>query len=108
MDKSDYPTCKTCDFWEGKDTVTNPDDPDTYEPMAFDFEVRLCGHPELTLFERPMDAYGFGVCDGSGFRAVFMTAENFGCIRHSAIPLWWRPWPNFPGFDISTPTKDNP
>lgn len=87
------PACKTCAHWKAPpidgpyeydrhSQICNPTDPDTYEPMAMPFEVRLCRHPALTFCERPVERNGFGVADGSEYMAVFATAEDFGCVRH--------------------------
>ena len=84
-------TCKTCQHWmlasEDHDgsyevQMTAPIDPDTYEPMVMEFEVRICEHPAKTLFERPVERNGFGLSDGSQYWVMLATAEDFGCVRH--------------------------
>ena len=84
-------TCKTCKHWAkpAEDDwraggYCAPTDPDTYEPMAMPFEVRECKHPALTFCERPVEANGFGVADGSEFMAILVTGQDFGCVRHEA------------------------
>ena len=87
-------TCKTCAHWrtpaEAKygdcvaDRICNPDDPDTGDAMALPFEVRVCKHPAQTFSERPVEANGFGVIDGSEYYARLITAEDFGCNRYCA------------------------
>jgi hypothetical protein len=82
-------TCISCQHWKPADgyphyrtaELCNPVDPDTYEPMAMPFEVRPCCHPSLTRFERPVEANGFGVNDGSAYEAHFVTGPEFGCVR---------------------------
>lgn len=79
--------CATCRHWGINDHgdgrwFTNPDDPDTCLPMAMPFQVKTCLHPALLFCERPLERNGFAVSDGSGYMAYFMTAEDFGCVRH--------------------------
>lgn len=66
------------------DEICHPTDPDTYEPMVMPFAVKLCRHPKQTFAERPVEADGFGVVDGSEYYARLITAEDFGCVRHEA------------------------
>ena len=79
--------CRTCKFWvvnKGDwDQISNPFDPDTYEPMKMPFEVRLCQHPDWKFCERPLRDDGFALADGSGYMANLYTAENFGCVLHT-------------------------
>lgn len=78
-------TCRTCVHWEKSDShVVAPLDPDTYEPIKAEFEVRECTHPKLLFCERPYESNGFAVCDGSTYMASLFTAEDFGCARHSS------------------------
>ena len=84
-------TCKTCKHWLFSGVEYGPErdlcapvDPDTYEPMAMPFEVRACKHPALTFCERPVEANGFGVADGSEYMAILVTGPDFGCVRHEA------------------------
>lgn len=87
-------TCKTCNHWEkptegnhrGRDLCT-PRDPDTHKPMDRGFEVRLCGMPSQTFCESPIERNGFGLSDASEYFAVLATAEDFGCVRHSAAAI---------------------
>lgn len=81
--------CKTCKHWTTNDAgpyiateIFTPTDPDTYEPMQMPFEVRECRHPSQTFCERPVEPNGFGVADGSGYMAMLVTAEDFGCVRY--------------------------
>ncbi len=78
--------CKNCMHWldNEDDCVVNtkPIDPDTYEPMVMPFEVRYCRHPKMTFCELPVEIDGFGVADGSEYRACLITSENFGCVRY--------------------------
>jgi hypothetical protein len=76
--------CRTCAHWKN-DTfsyIMDPVDPDTYQPMEMPFEVRRCVHPRLLFCERPLEADGFAVADGSNYYAAFYTAEDFGCVKH--------------------------
>lgn len=82
-------TCKTCTHWKVAESdewtdqqMTQPVDPDTDEPMVFEFEVRVCKHPSKTFMERPVEKNGFGIADGSHYKAVFVTSEDYGCVRH--------------------------
>jgi hypothetical protein len=85
-------TCKTCKYWittnesDGFNVkeMCHPIDPDTYEPMLRGFEVRKCEHPSQTFAESPIEDNGFGLVDGSEYFACLVTAENFGCVRHTA------------------------
>ena len=54
------------------------------DAMALPFEVRVCKHPAQTFSERPVEANGFGVIDGSEYYARLITAEDFGCNRYCA------------------------
>lgn len=83
--------CKTCKHWqfdpESDDawqvkSYCAPLDQDTYVPMPMPFVVRECTHPAKTFCERPVEANGFGVADGSTYMAVLVTGEDFGCVRH--------------------------
>lgn len=80
--------CKTCVHWSKKsdggwNQILEPTDPDTYEPMVFEFEVRECTNPRLLFCERPLDRDGFAVADGSEYMANLYTAEGFGCVLHA-------------------------
>lgn len=109
-------TCKTCKHWRypdaqdpggygwyGYDQLCRPIDPDTHEPMRRDFEVRLCRNPAQTFCESPVERNGFGLADGSEYRAVLATAEEFGCVRHEERvadePPKLSSNPDFPGFE---------
>lgn len=78
--------CKTCAHWtvdpDRLNWITNPEDPDTFEPMELEFEVRRCTHPRLLFCERPLGSDGFAVADGSVYFAALLTAEDFGCVLH--------------------------
>jgi hypothetical protein len=54
--------------------------------MDTGFEVRICQHPRLLFCERPLEANGFAVADGSEYMANFYTAEDFGCVKHEERP----------------------
>lgn len=81
--------CKTCRHWQRADNdsrwwdgdMCSPRDPDTGEDMDLGFEVRVCRHPSQTFCETPVERNGFGVADGSNYRAILATAEEFGCVR---------------------------
>ena len=84
--------CKTCKHWHNKapdrsgwfehQDIINPVDPDTMDEMDMPFEVRHCSNPKLLFCERPVEANGFAVADGSTYMANLMTAEGFGCVLH--------------------------
>ena len=80
--------CATCRHWLVSDKdwphggITQPVDPDTYEPMEMPFEVRECQHPKLMFCERPVENPGFAVADGSTYVAKFYTTGAFGCVLH--------------------------
>lgn len=83
--------CKTCKFWVVPDgnswrakDICQPTDPDTYEPMQTEFEVRECSSLKIFRFERPVINDGVSLIDGSDYMADMMTAENFGCVNHEA------------------------
>jgi hypothetical protein len=80
-------TCETCRYWTGRDgyegSLTDPCDPDTYEPMPMPFEVRYCEHPRLMKFERPVERDQASCVDGSGYRAKLACGPDFGCVHHS-------------------------
>lgn len=83
--------CKTCKFWVVPDErswrareICQPLDPDTYEPMRTEFEVRECASDKIVRFERPVINNGVSLIDGSDYMAKMMTAENFGCVNHEA------------------------
>ena len=86
-------TCKTCVFWiapsksEGHWRATDicePTDPDTYEPMKTEFEVRICQSKKIVWFERPPESTGVALIDGSDYYAQMLVAENFGCVNHES------------------------
>jgi hypothetical protein len=86
-------TCKTCSHWIANpqtkqwwrvEEVCRPIDPDTYQPMQRDFAVRICMLPSQTFCEAVTERNGFGLADGSGYMALFATAEDFGCVRHES------------------------
>jgi hypothetical protein len=95
MNKSDYPTCRTCRWWqEDKDgwvhaEILRPYDPVTHEAMDDEAQikaryghiVRVCKSPRLLFDSRP-DADGATVCDGSHYMANLLTGESYGCIHH--------------------------
>lgn len=78
--------CATCAHWKMPerdwDNICHPLDPETYEPMKTTFEVRECQHPKLVRFERPCEANGFAVADGSNYWARLCTGPDFGCVKH--------------------------
>ena len=80
--------CRNCKWWiddgeEGgyTDYIIHPNDPDTFGEMAMPFEVRKCVVPKLVRFERPIEANGASVCDGSDYMATLYTAQEFGCVH---------------------------
>ena len=82
-------TCRSCKWWsEPEDqlgeehSVLHPLDPDTFEPMVFPFEVRICKCPRILFGEHPVESGGACVIDGSGYMAKLLTAENFSCSLH--------------------------
>ena len=79
-------TCRTCKHWQPSErgSIEAPYDPDTFEPMVFEFEVRRCMNPRLLFCERPLERDGFAVCDGSTYFAGLYTAEDFGCVNHES------------------------
>ena len=81
--------CKTCAHWPASgldwDEYERPLDQDTFEPMETGFNVRRCQHPKLLFCERPLEANGFAVKDGSTYFAALYTGEDFGCVRHSDL-----------------------
>lgn len=87
-----YMRCKDCKHWgnrpdsvaDWQDHISKPIDPDTYEPMDLPHEVRRCYHPELRFCERPLEADGFAVADGSEYYAALYTGEAFGCVKWDA------------------------
>ncbi len=85
-----FPRCKTCDYWTLKDlpsihsSMWKPMNPDL-TPMDIGYEIRSCQHPEKTFAELPLGVSGFGLVDGSEYYAELFTAEDFGCVRHSAL-----------------------
>ncbi len=82
--------CKTCKHWfkemDGRGSqITDPVDPDTYEPMEMPFEVRRCANERILFYERPLESVGAAVVDGSEYIAALLTAEDFGCVLHEAV-----------------------
>jgi len=79
--------CKTCQHWQLADRdnsyseITAPLDPDTFEPMALEFEVRYCKSDLLWFYERPIVPNGACVVDGSQYHAELLTASDFGCVN---------------------------
>ena len=80
-------TCKTCKWWQkdersGVMKITDPVDPDTYEPMDMPWEVRFCLCPRVRFFERPVGRNEAAVVDGSEYWARLCTGPEFGCVLH--------------------------
>lgn len=85
-------TCKTCDFWKTPDewngrNLCAPLDQDTFKPMDRGFDVKVCKMPTQTFCETPIERNGFGLADASEYLALLATAEDFGCLRHSALQI---------------------
>jgi len=81
--------CKDCKWWQRKESfadyeIFRPEDPDTFEPMPITFETRYCTSPKLLFCERPLDASGATIVDGSGYRGALITGEDFGCTNFEA------------------------
>lgn len=82
--------CKTCCHWKKPtadddhkvSAITEPTDPDTYEPMTLPYETRKCAHPQQAMFEHPPSNPGFALTDGSEYFAALCTTEDFGCVLH--------------------------
>ena len=81
-------TCETCKYWTGRDKcdrVTDPEDPDTWEPMAMPWLVRYCEHPRLMQFERPIERDQASCVDGSNYRARLACGPDFGCVHYAEM-----------------------
>jgi hypothetical protein len=83
--------CKDCKWWvkppQGDyDSVSYPEDPDTFERMEMPFNVYKCECPKVFTLERAVVANGVTIMDGSGFFAQMYTGEDFGCVN-------WEPKP---------------
>ena len=80
-----YLKCKTCAHWKTEQERSNYElemrDAD-FNVIPADFEVRYCKDPKLMKFERPLEKDQASVADGSTYRAVLITAEDFGCNHH--------------------------
>lgn len=89
-------TCKTCNYWVQHEdryhSICFPRKPgsaweqcdDEAEVVAiFGHRVRVCEHPKVLFYQRP-ERDGAAVCDGSEYAAELLTAEDFGCVLHSA------------------------
>lgn len=78
--------CISCRHWIAtdpeEDWILHPVDTDTWKRMELPFEVRECQHPAQTFCERPVERNGFGVADGSEYKARLFTGPDFGCVRH--------------------------
>lgn len=76
--------CKTCKYWiKADDSICNPFDEDTLEPIAMGYEVRECKQPTQTFCKPPVERNGFALADGEEYAAHLYTAEDFGCVRHT-------------------------
>jgi hypothetical protein len=79
--------CKTCEHWcrtsdDRWDGIANPYDPDTMDYAVMPFEVRQCTSPNIVYFERNPNSNGISLKDGSDYRAVMYTGEDFGCVLY--------------------------
>ena len=78
-------TCKDCAFWENYDDchgqITQPVDPDTWEPMDIGFEVKACKSGNITIFERNPNKDGVSLTDGSNYYARMFTGPDYGCVN---------------------------
>lgn len=87
----DYPRCKTCKYWDRRDLELYPDmwDPPSgsapKKPKDLSYEVHCCDHPDQTFWELPSRSDGVALKDGDMWAATLATAEEFGCVRHSAL-----------------------
>jgi hypothetical protein len=85
--------CKTCQHWQLANDQSNlyaedacrPRDPDTGEPMALGYEVRMCRQPNQGFVETPAGPTLFSLVDGSTYYAALLTAEAFGCVLHVPV-----------------------
>lgn len=81
-------SCKSCQHWrldrDSEDYRITPFDGESREPMTMPFEVRACNSPKLLTFERPIEASGAAVMDGSDYHAMLYTGEDFACVNYEA------------------------
>lgn len=80
-------TCKTCRHWTDparhyEERICKPEDQDTFELIRLSFTVKICKHPNQGFCETPAGDNLFSLQDGSNYRALLATAENFGCVLH--------------------------
>ena len=54
-----------------------------YDPQPLSFRVGHCASPYLKRIETPTGPEDAVVWDASNYVAVFITAEQFGCVHHS-------------------------
>jgi len=89
MGMEDKKICKNCKWWNDENeevgNVIYPLDPDSWEEMSFDFQIKYCHSPKLIKFERPLEANAASCIDGSKYRAKLATSENFGCVNFNSI-----------------------
>lgn len=98
MDLSTDQRCKTCRHWEriespkatgtGESRVVYPpkageewwdvDDDEASIAARGLHLVRRCAHPKVLFYQRP-DRDGAAIFDGSDYRALLCTGEDFGC-----------------------------
>lgn len=80
--------CNTCKWWtkpedgDGIMKITDPIDPDTYDPMEMPWDVRFCACPRIRFYERPIEPDEAAVVDGSEYFAKLCTGPDFGCVLH--------------------------
>lgn len=89
-------TCDRCRWWDREDTSDQFDDTGGYgshlnaeveflgsdDPAAF--RMHRCTSPLLKFQERPGEAKGATVIDGSGYFGALATAPQFGCVNWEA------------------------
>lgn len=73
-------TCKSCKFWvvptvllsKGYAQEAGPDQP----------EIRACRCPKFAKQQQPTERKPAALVDPTAGGAMFITAENFGCVLH--------------------------
>lgn len=89
-------TCLTCKHWKRdgetcRSAFDGDEDEETVDldgwnrvGKSYAFEIGICDQPKLLKFIRPESADGLAVLDGSTYMARLLTAQDFGCVNHTA------------------------
>ena len=72
-------TCKTCKHWKESKQNFSFEFSEDYVPT--DYQIRRCKNPKMQYNEQPLRNTA-SPHDYGGYKADFVTGEDFGCVLH--------------------------